>query len=45
MVESLKDSILYAFEHEDEALDYAMQFSRGTDRETCRRFIRMLRKR
>ena len=41
MVESLKDSILYAFEHEDEALDYAMQFSRGTDRETCRRFIRM----
>ena len=41
MVESLKDSILFAFEHEDEALDYAMQFSRGTDRETCRRFVRM----
>ena len=41
MAQSLKDSILFAFEHEDDALDYAMQFSRGTDRETCRRFVRM----
>ena len=41
MAQSLKDSIEFAFEHEDEALDYAMQFSRGTDRETCRRFVRM----
>ena len=41
MAQSLKDSIVFAFEHEDEALDYAMQFSRGTDRETCRRFVRM----
>ena len=41
MVESLRDSILYAFEHEEEALDYAIQFSRGTERETCRRFVRM----
>ena len=41
MAKSLKDSILFAFEHEDEALGYAMQFSRGTDLETCRRFVRM----
>ena len=41
MAQSLKDSILFAFEHEDEALEYAMQFSRGIDRETCRRFVRM----
>ena len=41
MVQSLRDSIQYAFDHEDEALDYAMQFSRGTERETVRRFIRM----
>lgn len=41
MAQSLKDSILFAFEHEEEALDYAIQFSRGTDRETCRRFVRM----
>jgi len=41
MAESLRDSILFAFEHEDEALEYAMQFSRGTDKETCRRFVRM----
>ncbi|MBF8267764.1 MAG: 1,4-dihydroxy-6-naphtoate synthase, partial [Dehalococcoidia bacterium] len=37
----LKSSIIYAFDHEDEALDYALRFSRGTDRETCRRFVRM----
>ena len=41
MADSLKESILFAFEHEDEALEYAMQFSRGTDKETCRRFVRM----
>ena len=41
MAESLRDSILFAFEHEDEALEYAMQFSRGIDKETCRRFVRM----
>ena len=41
VVQSLRDSIQYAFDHEDEALDYAMQFSRGTERETVRRFIRM----
>ena len=38
---ALKKSIVYAREHEDEAIDYAMQFGRGIDRETCRRFVRM----
>jgi 1,4-dihydroxy-6-naphthoate synthase len=41
MAETLRESIVYAFDHEDEALDYAMEFSRGTDREVCRRFVRM----
>ena len=34
-------SISYAIEHEDEAVDYALPFGRGIDRETCRRFVRM----
>lgn len=38
---ALKESIVYARENEDEAIDYAMQFGRGIDRETCRRFVRM----
>jgi 1,4-dihydroxy-6-naphthoate synthase len=38
---ALKESIMYAREHEDDAIDYAMQFGRGIDRETCRRFVRM----
>ena len=29
MAESLRDSIQYAFDHEDEALDYAIKFSRA----------------
>jgi 1,4-dihydroxy-6-naphthoate synthase len=37
----LRDSIEYARAHLDEALDYAMQYSRGIDRETCRRFVLM----
>jgi len=41
MAQSLRDSIQFAFDHEDEALEYAMQFSRGVDLETCRRFVRM----
>ena len=41
MAESLRDSIQYAFDHEDEAMDYAIKFSRGIERETCRRFVRM----
>ncbi len=37
----LKDSIVHARENEDDAIDYAMQFGRGIDRETCVRFVRM----
>jgi 1,4-dihydroxy-6-naphthoate synthase len=37
----LKDSIVLARTHENDAVDYAMQFGRGVDRETCRRFVRM----
>jgi 1,4-dihydroxy-6-naphthoate synthase len=39
--QALRDSIAYAHAHEDEALAYAMEFGRGIDRETCRRFVRM----
>ncbi|MBI4611175.1 MAG: ABC transporter substrate-binding protein [Candidatus Rokubacteria bacterium] len=38
---ALRDSIAYAYAHEDEAIGYAMEFGRGIDRETCRRFVRM----
>jgi len=38
---ALKDSIVYARDHEEDAIDYALQFGRGIDRETCRRFVRM----
>jgi len=38
---ALKESIVYAREHEEEAIDYAMQFARGIDRDTCREFVRM----
>tara|TARA_Y100000588_G_C14257268_1_gene926050 strand:- start:1246 stop:2079 length:834 start_codon:yes stop_codon:yes gene_type:complete len=41
MAKTLRESIEYAFAHEDEALDYAIQFSRGIERETCRKFVRM----
>lgn len=39
--QALRDSIAYAYAHEDEALEYAIEFGRGIDRETCRRFVRM----
>ncbi len=38
---ALHDSIDYALSHEEQALDYALQFGRGVDREVCRRFVRM----
>lgn len=38
---AMEESIRHALEHEDDALDYAIAFSRGIERETCRRFIRM----
>ena len=37
----LKESIVLARTHEDDAVDYAMEFGRGVDRETCRQFVRM----
>ncbi len=38
---ALYDSIVYAREHEEDALDYALGFGRGIDREDGRRFVRM----
>ena len=37
----LRDSILYAFAHQEEALAYAMRFGRGTDAVRARQFIGM----
>ena len=37
----LRDSILYAFAHQDEALTYAMRYGRGTDIPRSRQFIGM----
>ena len=37
----LRDSILYAFAHQEEALAYAMRYGRGTDPERSRQFIGM----
>jgi 1,4-dihydroxy-6-naphthoate synthase len=39
----LRESIRYALEHRDEALDYAMEFARGleTERESANRFVGM----
>ncbi|MCE2462527.1 MAG: ABC transporter substrate-binding protein [Dehalococcoidia bacterium] len=34
-------SIRYAIAHEDAAVEYALPFGRGIDRDTCRRFVRM----
>jgi 1,4-dihydroxy-6-naphthoate synthase len=39
--QALRDSIEYAYEHVDEALEYAMRYGRGIDKETCRRFVLM----
>ena len=39
--QALRDSIAWAHAHEDEALEHAMFYGRGMDRETCRRFVRM----
>lgn len=37
----LKRSIAYAYEHFDDALEYAMRYSRGKDRDTIARFVKM----
>ena len=39
--QALRDSIDYAYAHVDEALEYAMRYGRGIDKETCRRFVLM----
>ena len=38
---ALRDAIIYSRANEDAALDYALDFGRGVDRETGRRFVRM----
>jgi len=38
---ALKESIVYARANEEAAIDYALQFGRGIDRDTCRDFVRM----
>ena len=38
---ALKESIVWAHAHVDEALEYAMRYGRGIDKETCRRFVLM----
>ena len=37
----LRDSILHAFVHQDEAVAYAMKYARGTDAKRARQFIGM----
>lgn len=39
--DGLRRAIAWAHANVDEALDYAMRYSRGIDRETCRRFVLM----
>jgi 1,4-dihydroxy-6-naphthoate synthase len=41
VAKALKESIELARADEDAAVDYAMTFGRGLDRETCRQFVRM----
>ena len=38
---ALRESVAYARSHEDDALDYALAFGRGIDKEDARRFVRM----
>jgi len=37
----LRESIAWAHGNVDEALEYAMRYGRGIDKETCRRFVLM----
>jgi len=37
----LRESIRYAFDHREDALDYALEFSRGLDRSTADEFVAM----
>ena len=37
----LQDSVKYGLEHEQEAIDYAMQYSRGKSRQLIEKFVKM----
>ncbi|MEE9270790.1 MAG: MqnA/MqnD/SBP family protein [Candidatus Krumholzibacteria bacterium] len=37
----MEASVVHARAHEEAAIDYAMEFGRGVDRDTCREFVRM----
>jgi 1,4-dihydroxy-6-naphthoate synthase len=39
--EAMRKSIEWAYDNEEEALDYALEFGRGLDRELGRRFVKM----
>ena len=41
VAKALRESVEYARSHEDDALDYALAFGRGLDKEDARRFVRM----
>jgi 1,4-dihydroxy-6-naphthoate synthase len=41
LAQALRDSIAWAHANVDEALEYAMRYGRGIDKETCRRFVLM----
>ena len=41
VTDALRESIRYALEHRDEALEYAMQFARDLDRQTANQFVGM----
>ena len=41
VAKAFEASIRHAMEHEEEAVEYALPFGRGIDRDTCRRFVRM----
>lgn len=41
VTQALRDSIQYALDHREEALEYAMQFARDLDRQTANQFVGM----
>jgi len=40
-LKTMKESIKYALEHQDEAIDYAMKYSRGQEKELIKKFALM----
>ena len=41
VAKALHDAIVYARDNEDDALDYALQYGRGIEKEDARKFVRM----